>query len=220
VRLEAQREEVARACRRLAEEGLVIGTAGNVSAAADDLVAITPTGAVLADLKAADVAVIDRTGSLVEGRFAPTSELDLHLGIYERHGAGAVVHTHAPMATALSCVLDELPCVHYSMLLLGGTVPVAPYETFGTPELAEAVVESLVGHTAALMANHGAVTFAEDVGGAVERMALLEWACTVYWRARAIGDPHELDEEARAAVVKAALERGYGETKPVEEASE
>ena len=209
---------MASASRRLAEEGLVIGTSGNVSAAgADGLVAITPTGAVLAELTPVDVAVVDREGKLVEGPFAPTSELDLHLGIYARHGAGAVVHTHAPMATALSCVLEELPCVHYSMLLLGGTVPVAPYETFGTPELAEAVVESLVGHTAALMANHGAVTFAEDVEAATERMSLLEWACTVYWRARAIGDPRALDEDDRAAVVSAAIERGYGDTKPVEE---
>lgn len=217
MRLEAERNEVASACHRLAAEGLVIGTAGNVSAAVDDLVAITPTGAVLAELDPADVAIVDRDGALVEGRLAPTSELDLHLGIYARHGAGAVVHTHAPMATALSCVIDELPCVHYSMLLLGGTVPVAKYETFGTPALAEAVVESLVGHTAALMANHGAVTFAEDAAGATDRMELLEWACTVYWRARAIGDPRELDEDARAAVVQAAIERGYGETQPVED---
>ena len=120
--------------------------------------------------RARDVAIVDREGKLVDGRIEPTSELGLHLGIYARHGAGAVVHTHAPVATALSCVLDELPCVHYSMLLLGGTVPVAPYETFGTPELAEAVVESLVGHTAALMANHGAVTFAEDIAAALDRM--------------------------------------------------
>jgi L-fuculose-phosphate aldolase len=218
VKLEAERLAIARACRQLAAEGLVIDTAGNVSAAVEgDLIAITPTGAVLAELRPSDVAIVDRTGVLVDGPFAPTSELDLHLGIYARHGAGAVVHTHAPMATALSCVLDELPCVHYSMLLLGGTVPVAPYETFGTPELADAIVESLVGHTAALMANHGAVSFADDVDNAVERMRLLEWACTVYWRARAIGEPNALDEDARAAVVKAAIERGYGETKPVSE---
>ncbi len=216
MKLESERLAIARACRQLAADGLVIETAGNVSAAVDDeLIAITPTGAVLAELAPSDVAIVDRAGALVDGPFAPTSELDLHLGIYARHGAGAVVHTHAPVATALSCVLDELPCVHYSMLLLGGTVPVAPYETFGTPELADAVVESLVGHTAALMANHGAVTFADDVENAVERMQLLEWACTVYWRARAIGEPNVLDEEARAAVVRAAIERGYGETKPV-----
>jgi L-fuculose-phosphate aldolase len=216
VRLQDERLAVASACHRLAADGLVIDTAGNVSAKGEeDLIAITPTGAVLAEVTPADIAVVDRSGTLIEGPFAPTSELDLHLGIYARHGAGAVVHTHAPMATALSCVLDELPCVHYSMLLLGGAVPVAPYETFGTPELADAVVESLVGHTAALMANHGAVTFAEDVESAVERMRLLEWASTVYWRARAVGEPNVLDEDARAAVVKAAIERGYGETKPV-----
>jgi L-fuculose-phosphate aldolase len=216
VRLSEQRLAIARACHRLAADGLVLDTAGNVSAAGEDeLIAITPTGAVLADMQPSDVAIVDRDGALVEGPLAPTSELDLHLGIYAQHGAGAVVHTHAPMATALSCVLEELPCVHYSMLLLGGTVPVARYETFGTPQLAEAVVESLAGHTAALMANHGAVTFAEDVERAVERMKLLEWACTVYWRARAIGEPNALDSDARAAVVKAALERGYGETKPV-----
>ena len=71
--------------------------------------------------------VVDLEGRVVAGDLEPTSELDLHLGVYRRHGAGAVVHTHAPMATALSCVLDELPCVHYQMLLLGGTVRVAPY---------------------------------------------------------------------------------------------
>ena len=219
MKLEEQRLAITQACRKLAADGLVLDTAGNVSAAGEDgeLIAITPTGAVLADVQPSDMAVVDRDGALVDGPFAPTSELDLHLGIYAQHGAGAVVHTHAPMATALSCVIDELPCVHYSMLLLGGTVPVARYETFGTPELADAVVESLTGHTAALMANHGAVTFAEDVANAVERMTLLEWACTVYWRARAIGEPSALDEDARAAVVRAALERGYGETKPVSE---
>lgn len=218
--LESERRAVAAAANRLAGEGLVLGTAGNVSAAAGDLIAITPTGAVLADLEPAEVAVIDRSGSLVEGDLEPTSELDLHLGVYERFAAGAVVHTHAPMATALSCVLDELPCVHYSMLLLGGTVRVAPYETFGTPELASAVADALDGRTAALMANHGAVTYASDVDAAVESSLLLEWACTVYWRARAVGEPRTLDEDERTAVVTAALERGYGSTRPAREATD
>lgn len=209
---EHERTDVAEACRRLAREGLVIGTAGNVSAAAgDDAIAVSPTGAVLADLAPEHVSVVDREGNLVEGELEPTSELGLHLGIYERYDAGAVVHTHAPMATALSCVLEgELPCVHYGMLLLGGTVPVAPYETFGTPELAAAVLDVLEGKSAALMANHGAITHGRDVATAVEHALLLEWACTVYWRATAIGEPKTLDEAQRQAVVNAALERGYG----------
>jgi L-fuculose-phosphate aldolase len=215
---ERERTQVAEACRRLAREGLVIGTAGNVSArAGDDEVAISPTGAVLGDLTAEEVTVVDSRGGVVAGDLEPTSELDLHLGVYERYGAGAVVHTHAPMATALSCVIDELPCVHYQMLLLGGTVPVARYETFGTPELAAAVLDALDGRSAALMANHGAITHGPDVDDAVERALLLEWACAVYWRAAAIGSPRTLDDEQRQAVVAAAVERGYGSTRPAGE---
>jgi L-fuculose-phosphate aldolase len=214
VKLASERRAVAEAARQLAAEGLVLGTAGNVSAAAGALVAITPTGAQLGELEPEQVAVIDRSGELVDGPLEPTSELALHLGVYDRFDAGAVVHTHAPMATAIACVVDELPCVHYSMLLLGGTVKVAPYATFGTPELAEAVGAALEGHTAALMANHGAVAYGADVDAAVEASLLLEWACGVYWHARAIGEPRTLDAAQRAAVVKAAVERGYGETKP------
>ena len=64
-----------------------------------------------------------------------------------------------------------MPCVHYGMLALGGSVPVAPYRTFGTPELAETVVDALEGRTAALMANHGAITYGHDLDAAVEGAA-------------------------------------------------
>jgi L-fuculose-phosphate aldolase len=212
--LERERKQVAEAARRLAAAGLVTGTAGNVSARSDELVAISPTGAVLAELEPEQVSVIDLEGELVAGELEPTSELDLHLGIYRRHQAGAVVHTHAPMATALSTVLDELPCVHYQMLLLGGSVRVAPYATFGTPELAELVLTALEGKTAALMANHGAINYGADVASALDAALLLEWACTVYWRAAVLGAPLSLNSDQQRAVVEAALERGYGETRP------
>jgi L-fuculose-phosphate aldolase len=208
------RGEVAAASRRLASAGLLIGTAGNVSAREDDLVAVTPTGATLAELEPDQVTLVDLEGRVAEGDLAPTSELGLHLLLYRERDAGAVVHTHAPMATALGCVLDELPCVHYQLLALGGTVRVAPYETFGTPELAGAVLEALDGRRGALMANHGAITFGGDLEEAVELSLLLEWACGVYWHAAAIGKPRALDEAQREAVVSAALQRGYGATRP------
>jgi len=172
---------------------------------------------VLAELEPEDVSVVDLDGRQVDGELAPTSELDLHLGVYRRYDAGAVVHTHAPMATALSCVLDELPCVHYQMLLLGGPVPVARYETFGTPELASAVLDALEGRTAALMANHGAIVHAQDLDAALELSLLLEWACTVYWRAAQVGEPRVLGHAQREAVVAAALSRNYGATRRVGE---
>jgi L-fuculose-phosphate aldolase len=211
--LSEERRQVAEACRRLAAEGLVLGTAGNVSARSGERVAITPTGAALAELRPDQVTVVDLAGEVVDGELAPTSEIALHLGVYERFDAGAVVHTHSPMATAIACVLDELPCVHYGMLMLGGAVPVAPYATFGTPELAESVLTALEGRTAALMANHGAITHAADLAAAVELALLLEWACTVYWRASSLGEPRILDEAQQRDVIDAVVRRGYGSVK-------
>jgi L-fuculose-phosphate aldolase len=157
-----------------------------------------------------DVSVIALDGTVLEGA-EPTSEVALHLGVYERYGAGAVVHTHAPMATALSCVLDELPCVHYGMLALGGSVRVAPYATFGTDELATSVLDALEGRTAAMMANHGTVTFGADLAAAVAATELLEWASTVYFNAAQVGTPRVLSEADQAAVIEAVVQRGYGQ---------
>ena len=184
---DALRERLAAASRELAAAGLVRGTSGNVSARDGERIAITPTGGVLGELTAGDVVIVDRDGAVLEGERGPTSELALHLGALERFGAGAVVHTHPPIGTALSLVLGELPCVHYEMVALGGPVRVAPYRTFGTPELAAVVHDALEGRSAALMANHGAITLGETLAQAVERAHLLEWACGLYWRAAAIG---------------------------------
>jgi len=197
------REQVAAVSRRLAEERLVHGSAGNVSVRTGDLVAITPTGSVLARLEPDDVVVVDLDGRLVEGTREPSSELDLNLGVYRRYDAGAVVHCHAPVATALSTVLDELPCVHYELMLLGGAIRVAPYATFGSPELAANVLDALDGRSAALMANHGAVAVGADAWQALERTILLEWVCEVYWRAAAVGDPRPLGERELAAAAAA-----------------
>lgn len=215
-----ERKQVAIASRRLAVEGLLIGTAGNVSTRRGDRIAITPTGAELASLESEQVTVVDRDGRIVAGELEPTSELDLHLGVYDRYEAGAVVHTHAPMATALSCVVDELPCIHYQMLLLGGPVRVAPYATFGTPELAESVLDALEGRTAALMSNHGAIAYGAGLDSTIELSLLLEWACTVYWRASALGSPRVLDGEQQEAVIEQAVRRRYGTTRVADGGSE
>ena len=208
--LAAQREALASACRRLAAEGLVIGSAGNVSVREGDHVAVTPTGGAFEDLTAADMAVIALDGEQVHGPHPPTSETALHLALYERLGAGAVVHTHAPVATALSCVVEEVPPVHYGMLMFGGSLRVARYATFGTPELAEAVVEALEGRTAALMQNHGAVAYGHDLGTALETALLTEWACRVYWTARAVGEPRALTDGDLQDVAEMVQRIGYG----------
>lgn len=205
------RDDVAAAARRLAGEGLLVGTAGNVSVRVRDLVAVTASGVVLADCRPHDVVLVDHDGTLVDGGLVPTSEIDLHLGVYaDQPGVGAVVHTHAPWSTAVACVLDELPVLHYQQLLLGGAVRVAPYATFGSVELATHVRTALDGRQAALMANHGSVAVGTSLDQAVEHALLLEWLAALHHRASALGTPRALSEEEQEAVVLAALSRSYG----------
>ena len=204
------RADVAAAARRLAGAGLLVGTAGNVSARGGDRIAVTATGVVLAECAESDVTVVTPGGEVVEGDLVPTSELDLHLAVMADTGAGAVVHTHAPYATAIGCVLDELPVIHYQQLLLGGAIRVAPYATFGTPELAVSVRDALRDRTAALMANHGSVTVGATLVEAVERAELLEWLAQLHHRASALGEPHLLTEQQQTDVITAAIERRYG----------
>jgi len=204
------REQVAEAARRLAHEGLLVGTAGNVSAVRGDLVGITASGVVLAGCRPDDVTVVTPAGAVVEGELAPSSELSLHLGVYADTDATAVVHTHAPYSTALACVLEDLPVIHYQQLLLGGAIRVAPYATFGTPELAAFVREALEGRQAALMASHGSVTIGSSLHAAVENALLLEWLAALYQRASVIGTPRVLTQAEQDDVIHQALSRSYG----------
>lgn len=208
--IEETRTAVAAAARRLAAAGLLIGTAGNVSARCGELVAVTATGVRLSDCGPAEVTVVTAEGEVVDGDLRPTSELDLHRAVYDATGAGAVVHTHAPCSTALACVLDELPVLHYQQLLLGGAIRVAPYATFGTPELAARVRDALADRQAALMANHGSVAIGAGLEQAVEHALLLEWLAELHHRASALGSPRALTEQQQAEVVEQALRRSYG----------
>jgi L-fuculose-phosphate aldolase len=214
--LAAERQAVAGASRHLAERGLVIGTAGNISARQGDLVAVTPTGADLGDVTAEMITVIDLDGNMVDGDLAPTSEVPLHTGIYRATNALAITHAHAMASTALSCSHDELPALHYSCLELGGTPRTAPYATFGSQELADFVIEALQGRNAAMMRNHGSIAYGANMDQAVHRLELLEWLAELYWRASSMGTPHVLTDKDFEAIITAAIERGYGVMKKVE----
>jgi L-fuculose-phosphate aldolase len=214
--LAAEREAVARASRHLAEKGLVIGTAGNISARSGDLIAVTPTGADLGMLTAEMITVIDLDGNMVDGDLAPTSEVPLHTGIYAGTNALAITHAHAMASTALSCCHSELPPLHYSCLELGGAPRTAAYATFGSRELADNVIEALKGRSAAMMQNHGSVAYGSTMDQAIHNLELLEWLAELYWRASSMGTPHVLTDKDFEDIITAAIERGYGSMKKVD----
>lgn len=211
-----ERERLAIASRRIAEGGLVVGTAGNLSVRCEDHVVLTPTGGVLGELTAEMMSVVDLDGEHVDGDLAPTSELPLHLGIYRTTGATAIAHAHALASTAVSCTHDELPAIHYTILQLGGAIRVAPYATFGSDELAANVAAALEGRSAALMQNHGSVAYGRTIEEACERLEALEWHAELYSRAVALGKPRVLTDADLEAVIMAAIAKNYGTTRKAE----
>ena len=202
-----------RRAARLAAEGLVLGTAGNVSARAASGSRSRRPARVLGELDPEQVAVVDLDGEVVDGELEPTSELDLHLGVYRRYDAGAVVHTHAPMATALSCVdrraaLRPLPDAAPRRHRAGRAVRDVRHPGAGRRRCST----RSTGRTAALMANHGAITYAADVERRSSGRCCSSGRAPSTGARAAIGEPRALDEDAARAVVEAVVERGYGTT--------
>jgi L-fuculose-phosphate aldolase len=190
--LAAERADVCAYARQMSADRLVVGTSGNISLRAGDLIAVTPTGIDYAELTPESITVLDLTGRRVDGDLAPTSETPLHLTLYQRKPIRAVVHTHAVYATAASLLVDRIPPVHYLLGIFGGAVHVAAYATFGTEELAANAIEALGDRTGCLLANHGAVTVGGNLPAAYDRALQLEWLCQVWLTARAAGQPRTL----------------------------
>jgi L-fuculose-phosphate aldolase len=198
---ETERARIVAAGRRLADGGLVIGSAGNLSVRVGDHLVVTGSGTSLGELTPARLTVVDLDGTVLDGDLAPTSELPLHLAIYRETEAAAIAHAHSPSSIAVGATHDVLPPVHYATVPLGGVVRVAEYATFGTPELAANVLAALEGRVAALMRNHGSVAHGASVEQACGRLETVEWLAEVYRRAAALGTPRlltsdELDEVA------------------------
>lgn len=173
---------------------LTPGRTGNVSVRRGDRFAVTPSGVSYAAIDAADVPVVTEEGEQVAGEFAPSSEMPMHRGIYQRFDAGAVAHVHSPWATTLAVLRESLPPVHYMIVLAGEQVPVADYATYGTEQLADNVVTAMeaADSEACILANHGLVATGEDAASAVETAQAVESVARVYCQARAFGTPETL----------------------------
>jgi L-fuculose-phosphate aldolase len=198
---DALRASLVAGAAAVATSGLVGGSAGNLSVRDGGTLLITPQGARLERLGEAECVEVDLAdGTVLTPGGRPSSETGLHRAAYAVTDAGAVVHTHSHFATVLGTLVEEVPAVHYATTAFGGTVRVAPYATFGSPELAAGVAEALEGRTGALMANHGAVVCGRDVPHAVELARQLEWLASVAYHALVAGSPRLLGDAELAAV--------------------
>jgi L-fuculose-phosphate aldolase len=199
------REEVVEISRRMGVSELVVGTSGNISILTPEGdVLVTPSALDYEAIKPEDVVLVNMEGKVLEGSLAPSSETPMHVGIYRaRTGVGAIVHTHSPFSTTLACLGWEIPAVHYLVFALSdeGRVPVAPYETPNTEELARRASEALGdSHHACLLQNHGTITVGETLSEAYSRSERLEEMAMIYYRTRLAGEPLVLTPEQAAEV--------------------
>lgn len=205
----ARREAMLAALQRLDRLGLNRGSTGNLSLRASQGMLITPTG-MGADIAPDDLVWLGFDGRR-EGRWAPSSEWHFHQALLQaRPELNAVVHTHAPYATALACLRRELPAFHYMVAVAGGnSVRCAPYHLFGTPELSQAVVAAMEDRKACLLATHGLVSAAPTLAEAMKITIEVESLCQTYLAALAVGEPARLSAGEMAAVIERF--RGYGQ---------
>jgi L-fuculose-phosphate aldolase len=140
---------------------------------------------------------------VLAGHRRPSSEWRLHAAVYAaRPEAGAVVHTHSPFATAVSCARAAIPPFHYMIALGGGPdIRCSAYATFGTAALAGACVGALEGRRAALLANHGVVALGATLAGARTLAMEVENLARQYLALRAAGLAPVLLSEAELAEV-------------------
>ena len=204
------KQEVSDTARRMADLGLVVGTAGNVSArvqrdSGEDLMAITPTGVPYSGMNADDIVITDFDVDPVEGDLPPSSESLLHVGIYRaRPDVQAVIHTHSVYSSVLAVLGIDLPSVIDEVVVyVGGEVRVSDYAFPGTEDLSANVCAALGPRKAAFIANHGAVAVGRSLDEALDICLLVERASQIYVTARSIGDVRPIPAEyveAEAAI--------------------
>ena len=206
MRLEKERKEIVRFGRKLLSSGLTAGTGGNLSIVnrKKNLVAVTPSGVDYLEMSPKDIVLVGMEGGLIEpSKFNPSSELRFHLALYrKRKDIQAIVHTHSVYATTLATLGWEIPAFHYLVAYSGKKVPLAPYATFGSEELAHNVAGAIGENNAVLMGSHGVVAVGATLAKAFETAEIIEYVARVYCLAKSLREPAILSDDEMNRVIE------------------
>ena len=200
------RAEVARLHAELPRWGLVVWTAGNVSARVPghDLLVIKPSGVGYDELTPEAMVVCDLDGNLVDGDHSPSSDTAAHAYVYKHlPEVGGVVHTHSTYATAWAARGEPIPCVLTMMGdEFGGEIPIGPFALIGDDSIGQGIVETLrrSRSSAVLMQNHGPFTIGPTAKAAVKAAVMCEEVARTVHIARQLGDPIPIDPDQITAL--------------------
>ena len=174
------KEQICEVGRRLWQRAYVDGNGGNLSIRlTEDVVLCTPTLVSKGFMKPEDLCLVDLDGNQLAGVKKRTSEILMHLSIMKAQPkARAVSHAHPPYATGFAVAGVTPPtCMIPEIEVFIGRVPIAPYETPGTPEMGLKVAELVDEHNTVLMENHGVVSWSHSIEDAYFKMEIVEAYC-------------------------------------------
>lgn len=203
--LTKERKKIVRFGKELIKSRLTTGTGGNLSIfnRKKGLIAITPSGVNYLEIKLEDIVLMDIDGQIIEGDRKPSSEFNFHTMLYQkRNDINAITHTHSVYATTIACLNWEIPAVHYLVAFSGNKVPLVPYATFGTIELAENICNTMKDYNAALLANHGLITVGVDLASSFNIAEEIELVAQIYYQTRCIGNPVILSAKEMEKVIE------------------
>ena len=190
---EAVRASIVETVERMRQQGLVVGTAGNVSARVPGAGQfwITPSGVDYATLTAGDLVCVDLAGRTLGGTLVPSSDSANHAAIYrQRNDVAGILHTHSTYATVFAVVRREVPPLLVEAAgYLGGAVPVMEYLPPASPQLGEYAARGLGQHRAVLLPNHGVIAVGESAESAFAAALLAEQSARVAYLALLLGEP-------------------------------
>ncbi|MHA2271495.1 MAG: class II aldolase/adducin family protein [Candidatus Hodarchaeales archaeon] len=184
------REEIVHFGRRMYDRGYVASNDGNISVRLDkDEFLVTPTGVSKGFMTTDSLVRVDGTGKPLFGQGRVSSEVKMHLAIYNhRPDVTAIVHAHPPYATAFAVARVPLtPCVLPEVVFSLGAVPLVPYALPSSEDLARQVAEWSEKADALLLTNHGVVTVGTDIQSAYHKLESVEHFAHILWLSQAVG---------------------------------
>ncbi|HET6266827.1 MAG TPA: class II aldolase/adducin family protein [Acidobacteriota bacterium] len=205
------RRDICEVGRRMYARHLISGMDGNISVRLDDdRIMATPTGMSKGFLKPDDIVITDMEGKKLEGKREPSSELLLHLSCYRnRPDVKAVVHAHPPVCTGFAVAGIPLnKALLAEVIVTFGCIPIAPYGTPSTEELATSCDGLITKHDALLLANHGALTVGHELFATYFKMETIEHFANINMVAHILGKENILP--AHEVSKLAALRERYG----------
>ncbi len=206
------KEELVEACHKVYEKKFVAAFDGNLSARVDEnRILITRSGINKGDVTLRDILTVDNNGNLIEGEGKVTTEVKLHLKVYNnRTDINSVIHCHPIYATAIATSLEEFPNnIFPETILTLGKIPICKYATPSTSGLAESLSPYVNFANVLLLSNHGAIALGNNIKTAYFRMEKLEHISKTIFVAKSFGNIKTLSDEKISELYSIA-EETYG----------